>query len=125
MVSFVNAAKRFLSPTDTLDLQPREKASAADHTNAPDEQRDAQGFAPHQSNTLRSAEEEEKAGTLHEEDEVDRDLAGSESLTGDEGGYDDDDDMGDRMSSSPSIADGVYFLRKAVVVSWILGGVVG
>lgn len=44
----------------------------------------------------------------HEDDEVDRDLAGSENLTGDEGGFDDDDDMGDRMSSSPSIADGVY-----------------
>lgn len=48
-----------------------------------------------------------------EDDEVDRDLAGSESLTGDEGGFDDDDDMGDRMSSSPSIADGVYSVPRA------------
>lgn len=55
-----------------------------------------------------------------EDDEVDRDLAGSESLTGDEGGFDDDDDMGDRMSSSPSIADGVYSVHRTEK-EWVHG----
>jgi hypothetical protein len=48
---------------------------------------------------------EKSQGQGFEDDEVERDLAGSENLTGDEGGFDDDDDIGDRMSSSPSIAD--------------------
>lgn len=113
----MNAAKRFLSPTDTLDLQPRDRASAQDHSNAPNSPRGSQGFAPHQGSAIRSVGEEQaqarhelekSQGQTLDEDEVDRDLAGSESLTGDEGGFDDDDDMGDRMSSSPSIADGGY-----------------
>lgn len=119
MVFFVNAAKRFLSPVDTLDLQPRERASAQDHSNAPNSPRNTQGFAPSQGNAIRNANEEQAqldkngAQQIRVEDEVDRDLAGSENLTGDEGGFDDDDDMGDRMSSSPSIADGVYFFARS------------
>jgi hypothetical protein len=38
-----------------------------------------------------------------DEDELDRELADAE-IAGDEGGF--DDDMMDKMSSSPSIADG-------------------
>lgn len=114
----MNAAKRFLTPTDTLDLQPRDRASAQDHSNAPIHSNNSNtGFAPHQGSATRSVGEEQaqarhelekSQGVSLDEDEVDRDLAGSESLTGDEGGFDDDDDMGDRMSSSPSIADGGY-----------------
>ncbi len=46
-------------------------------------------------------------GHGHEEDELERELADAE-IAGDEGGFD-DEDMLDKMSSSPSIADGAFY----------------
>jgi hypothetical protein len=115
MLSFT---KRFFTPTDTLDLQSRDRASAQDHSNAPNSPRNTQGFGPSQSQAIRNVSSEqaqakhdlEKQNGASKEadvDDIDRDLAGSDDLAADEGGFDDDDDdMGDRMSSSPSIADG-------------------
>jgi hypothetical protein len=115
MLSFT---KKLFAPADTLDLQSRDRASAQDHSIAPSNSRNGSGFAPSQSQAIRKVSagqaqaklELEKQSSTPKEvdaDEVDRDLAGTEELAADEGGFDDDDDMGDRMSSSPSIADGV------------------
>ncbi|PWW79440.1 hypothetical protein C7212DRAFT_361923 [Tuber magnatum] len=100
---------------DTIDLQSRDRASDQDHSNAPDSPRNTAGFAPSQSQAVRNVSAEqaqtkqvpEKSGDLLQDsdvDEVERDLAGSEEMAGDDGSFD-DDEMGDRMSSSPSIAD--------------------
>lgn len=112
MLSFT---KRFFGPTDTLDLQSRDRSSAQDHSNS-STPRNTQGLGPSQAQAIRnvSAEQaqakhdlEKQSGASKEADmdDVDRDLAGSEDLA-DEGSFDEDDEMGDRMSSSPSIADG-------------------
>ncbi|RPA98152.1 hypothetical protein L873DRAFT_1790489 [Choiromyces venosus 120613-1] len=101
--------------SDTLDLQPCDRASAQDHSNAPNSPRNTAGFAPSQSQAIRNVSTEqaqtkqdsEKPDDLQDSDvdEVERDLAGSEEMAGDDGSFDDDDTT-DRMSSSPSIADG-------------------
>lgn len=114
MLSFT---KKLFGDSDTLDLQSRDRASAQDHSNAPNSPRNTGGFAPSQAQAIRSVSTEqaqtkqdtEKPSELLQDsdaDEVERDLAGSEEMAGDDGSFD-DDDMGDRMSSSPSIADGV------------------
>ncbi|KAL7275371.1 protein phosphatase regulator [Rhizina undulata] len=92
---------------DTLD-----QASAQDHSKASNNARNGQGHTANQAEATKNvaqeqAHEQHGFNPLHrngrEEDDIDRDLADSATLTGDEGL--DDDDMMDRMSSSPSIED--------------------
>lgn len=90
---------------DTLDLQSHSSPAAQDHTATAT---NAQGVGASQAQALSNASADAPARRQmdkQEEDELERELADAE-IAGDEG-FDDDDDIMDKMSSSPSIIDGM------------------
>ncbi|KAI5806999.1 hypothetical protein EDC01DRAFT_9938 [Geopyxis carbonaria] len=101
---------------DTHDLQNHNAPAAQDHSSDQVGPRNANGFGPSQEHAIRQVVEEQaqaqhgqNGGHIHQQmderdgDELDRELAGAE-VAGDDGGFD-DDEMMDKMSSSPSIDD--------------------
>ncbi|KAJ6120632.1 hypothetical protein N7523_004912 [Penicillium sp. IBT 18751x] len=109
---------------DTLDLQNHESPSAQDHSKQPEHPDPLGGGrpAPHQSSSIRHAEEEMKLeiksgpGTdgarVYDDDDIEADVAGNADYDHDDsdladGESDDlmDDDLMDKISSSPSIDD--------------------
>lgn len=118
-----------VDPTDTLDLQDQAAPSAKDHTKHPDTHA---GIAPHQEQSIRHADQDSQSEMRHgpgadgepldnhpdgidiydddDDDDVD-DLGGHRGDMEDDladGESDDlmDDDLMDKISSSPSIDDG-------------------
>ncbi|KAJ5677063.1 uncharacterized protein N7477_002696 [Penicillium maclennaniae] len=109
---------------DTLDLQNHQSPSAQDHSKQPEHPEPLGGgrSAPHQSSSIRHAEEDMKLeikngpGTdgamVYDDDDIEADVAGNADYDHDDsdladGESDDlmDDDLMDKISSSPSIDD--------------------
>lgn len=112
---------------DTLDLQDQENPTAAEHQRHPQ----SNGIAPHQASQVQHVMEERHSeeqalqqevwgvtGQLNDDPNEHGQSNGQERADGDggEGGDSEgegDDDMMDRISSSPSIDDGGYFLSSS------------
>ena len=111
---------------DTLDLQDHDEPSAKDHTKQPEAPAPLGGGrpAPHQEMSIRHAQEDSKAEIMggpgpdgremyEDGDEMDDDLGSNGHYDHEEGDLADgesddllDDDLMDKISSSPSIDDG-------------------
>jgi hypothetical protein len=107
----VVARPRINTPIDTLDLQHRDTPSAQDHGNPPSSPTaTVNGYGASQTEAIRNVTEEQaQAGYGHQKRMAQHEsdgLLADAGVTGDDSSFD-DDDMMDKMSSSPSIADGV------------------
>jgi len=127
---------RLMVRADTLDLQNQENPTAAEHTKRPDQD----GLAPHQAAEVHHVIQERRSeeNSLADAWKISSSLAeepgaidgaqtnddqyhatngtrrdGEENGEGGESEGEGDDDMMDRISSSPSIEDGVYILHSS------------
>lgn len=112
---------------DTLDLQDHDTPSAKDHTKQPEHPDPLGGGrpAPHQQSSIRHAEQETRSEIMSgpgtngvdiygDQDDIESDIEGNAQYDHEDGDLADgesddllDDDLMDKISSSPSIDDGM------------------